>query len=126
MDERVMLCLVEDVLVPYVALAPPCIIPIILLDSYRYHIMASAINMIQDLGCKVVHIPGGCIGLVQLLNIGYNKPFKTRICAAWEEEYMISDMHKIGSITLPSREEESHWISEAYWSLEDSPIVKNM
>ena len=39
MDVRVMLRWVEDVLAPYVALAPPGIIPVILLDSYRCHIM---------------------------------------------------------------------------------------
>jgi hypothetical protein len=72
MDERVMLRWVEDVLAPYVALAPPGIIPVILLDSFRCHIMASAVNVIQDLGCKVVHIPGGCTGLVQPLDVGYN------------------------------------------------------
>jgi hypothetical protein len=124
MDKRVMLCWVEDVLAPFVALAPPGIIPIILLDSYRCHIMASVVNVIQDLGCKVVHIPGGCTGLVQPLDVGYNKPFKTRIHAAWEE-YMINDMRKNGTIASPSREEVSHWILEAYWALEGSPILKN-
>jgi hypothetical protein len=64
MDKRVMLHLVEDVLAPYHSLAPPGIIPVILLDSYRCHIMASVVNVIQDLGCEVVHIPGGCTGLV--------------------------------------------------------------
>ena len=49
MGERVMLRWVEDVLAPYVALAPPGIIPIILLDSYRCHVMASVVNVIQDL-----------------------------------------------------------------------------
>jgi hypothetical protein len=44
MDERVMLCWVEDVLAPYVALAPPGIIPVILLDSYRCHIMVLGDN----------------------------------------------------------------------------------
>ncbi len=39
MDERVMLRWVEDIFAPYVALAPPGIIPVILLDSYRCHIM---------------------------------------------------------------------------------------
>jgi hypothetical protein len=39
---------------------------------------------------------------------------------------MINDMSKNGSILSPSREEVSHWISEAYWSLEGSPIVKNV
>jgi hypothetical protein len=125
MDKRVMLHCVEDVLAPYVALAPPGIIPIILLDSYRCHIMASVVNMIQDLGCKVVHIPGGCTGLVQPLDVSYNKPFKTCIHAAWEE-YMINDMRKNSTIPSPSREEVSHWILEAYWALEGSPIIKNV
>jgi len=124
MDERLMLRWVEDVLAPYVALAPPGIIPIILLDSYRCHIMASVVNVIQDLGCEVVHIPGGCTGLVQPLDVGYNKPFKVRICAAWEE-YMINDMRANGTIASPSREEVSHWISEACWALEGSPVIKN-
>ena len=82
MDKRVMLHWVEDVLAPYVALAPPGIIPIILLDSYHCHVMASVVNVIQDLGCKVVHIPGGCTGLVQPLDVGYNKPFKMRLRAS--------------------------------------------
>jgi hypothetical protein len=112
MDKRVMMRWVEYVLAPYVALAPPGINLIILLDSYRCHIMASVVNMIQDLGCKLVHIPGGCTGSVQPLDIGYNKPFKTLICTAWKE-YMINDKSKNGSILSPSLEEVSHWISEA-------------
>ncbi len=52
--------------------------------------------MIQDLGCEVVHIPGDCTGLVQPLDISYNKPFKTRVRKAWEE-YMINNMRKNGS-----------------------------
>jgi hypothetical protein len=86
--------------------------------------MALVVNVIHDLGCEVVHIPGGCTGLVQPLDIGYNKPFKTRIHAAWEE-YMINDMRKNETIASPSREEVSHWILEAYWTLEGSPIIKN-
>ena len=75
MDKRVMLHWVEDVLVSYVAL-------IILLDSYHCHIMTLVVNVIQDQGCEVVHIPGDCTGLVQPLDIGYNKPFKTRLHAS--------------------------------------------
>ena len=89
------------------ALAPPGIIPEILLDSYRCHIIASVVNVIHDIGCEVVHIPGGCTGLVQPLDASYNKPFKMWIHAAWEE-YMVNDLHKNGTIALPSREEVSH------------------
>jgi hypothetical protein len=74
---------------------------------------------------EVVHIPGGCTGLVQPLDVSYNKPFKTRIRPAWEE-YMMNDMRVNGTIASPLREEVSHWISEAYWALEGSPIIKNV
>jgi hypothetical protein len=86
--------------------------------------MALVVNVIQELGCKVVHIPGGCTGLVQPLDVGYNRPFKTRIRACWEE-YMINDMRMNGSISMPSRLDVSAWVAEAYWDLEKSLIVKN-
>ena len=38
---------------------------------------------------------------------------------------MINDMLKNETIALPSREEVSRWILEAYWTLEGSPIIKN-
>ena len=39
---------------------------------------------------------------------------------------MINNMRANGTIALPLREEVSHWISEAYWALEGSPIIKNL
>ncbi len=124
MDKRVMLCWVEDVLVTHIPLAFPGSIPLILLDLYQCHVMASVVNVIQDLGWEVVHIPGGCTGLVQPLDVGYNKLFKTRICACWEE-FMINNMHMNGSILMPLRHDVSVWVAEAYRDLEKSPIVKN-
>jgi hypothetical protein len=111
-----MLCWVEDVLAPYISLAPPGIVPLILLDSYQRHIMASVVNVIHDLGCKVVHIFSDCTGSVQPLEVVYNKPFKTRICACWEE-YMINNMHTNGSLLMALRLGVSVWVPEAYWDL---------
>jgi hypothetical protein len=96
-----------------------------LLDSYRCHIMALVANVIQDQGCKVVNIPGGCTSLVQPLHLGYNKPFKIRVCACWDE-YMINNMRTNGSILMPLHLDVSAWVAEAYWDLEKSPIVKNL
>ena len=64
---------------------PAGIVPVILLDSYRCHLMPSVVNAIKDLGIEVIHIPGGCMGLLQPLDVGLNKPFKVRVCASWEE-----------------------------------------
>ena len=43
MDEAVMVAWVDDVLAPYVATAPDHIIPILILDSYRCHMMGSVV-----------------------------------------------------------------------------------
>jgi hypothetical protein len=77
MDEQVMLAWVEEVLAPYVTMAPEDIIPLLILDSYCCHMMTSVLYKIQELGVKVKHIPGGCTSLCQPADIGFNKPFKS-------------------------------------------------
>ncbi len=79
MDEQVMLAWVEEVLAPYVVMAPEDIIPLLILDSYQCHMMASVVYKIQELGVEVKHIPGGCTSLCQPVDIGFNKPFKSHV-----------------------------------------------
>ena len=124
MDKRVMHFWVERVLKPYIKTAPEHVIPIIFLDSYRCHIIGSVVNAIRSLGCEVQHIPGGCTGLCQPVDVGYNKPFKSRVCASWVR-WMISDgiLH---STTSPlSRQEVARWASLAVNNLKGSGIIKH-
>jgi hypothetical protein len=79
MDETVMIAWVNEVLAPYVATAPYHVIPILILDMYRCHMMALVVQMIQELGVEVKHIPGGCTSLCQPVDVGFNKPFKDRM-----------------------------------------------
>ncbi len=79
MDEQVMLTWVEKVLAPYVMMAPEDIILLLILDSYRCHMMASVVYKIQELGVKVKHIPGRFTSLCQPVDVGFNKPFKSRV-----------------------------------------------
>jgi hypothetical protein len=76
MDEQVMLAWVEEVLAPYVATAPEEIIPLLILDSYQCHMMASVVYKIQELGVEVKHIPGRCTSLCQPVDVGFNKPIQ--------------------------------------------------
>ena len=80
MDERVMLMWFEMVLKPYVNMAPDNMVPLLFLDSYCCHMMNLVVNVIQDLGVEVEHIPGGCTSLCQPVDIGINKPFKAFLC----------------------------------------------
>ncbi len=76
MDDVVMITWVNEVLVPYVATALDHVVPILILDMYQCHMMASVVQMIQELGVEVQHIPDGCTSLCQPVNVGFNKPFK--------------------------------------------------
>ena len=61
---------------PYVAKALHHILPILILDMYQCHMMALVVQIIQELGVEVKHIPGRCTSLCQPVNVGFNKPFK--------------------------------------------------
>ena len=52
MDKQVMLMWVGKVLKPSVESAPESIVPLLLLDSYHCHVMASVVNEIQELGVE--------------------------------------------------------------------------
>ncbi len=71
-----MLKWIDEVLAPHVATAPPGIVPLLFLDSFTVHMMGSVINKIQELGVEVNFIPPGCTGLVQPVDVNYNKSFK--------------------------------------------------
>jgi hypothetical protein len=112
MDEEVMLMWVEQILGPYVSTAPDGVVPILFLDSYRCHMMASVVTKIQDLGVEVENIPGGCTGLCQPVDVGVNKPFKNRIREQWEA-WMIEEGLASGTTSPPSREDIVQWTRRA-------------
>jgi transposase-like protein len=123
MDERVMLSWVKNVLKPYVDQAPDGVVPLLFLDSYRCHMMASVMHSIQELGVEVQHIPGGCTSLCQPVDVGINKPLKTRIRDRWEE-WMIADGLSTGTTGPPTRKEVAQWCSESYKDV-TAQIVRN-
>ena len=117
MDECVMLLWVEKILAPYLLTAPDWVIPILLLDSYRCHMMASVVNRIQDLGCEVDHIPGGCTGLCQPVDVGINKPLKSRIRQQWLEWMMGEGVDTTKVCVPPTREQIAEWVLAGYNNL---------
>jgi hypothetical protein len=112
MDERVMIGWVDDVLKPYVATAPDHVIPVLILDSYRCHMMASVVTRIQELGVEVKHIPGGCTSLCQPVDVGFNKPFKDRVRRQWVT-WMIAEGVIHGTTSSPTRRDVAGWVDRA-------------
>ena len=125
MDEEVMIAWVDAVLKPYVANAPEDVIPILILDSYRCHMMASVVTRIQELGIEVKHIPGGCTSLCQPVDIGFNKPFKDRLRRQWLS-WMIAEGVIHGTTSPPSRRDVAGWVDRAMAEMKgEEQIVKN-
>jgi len=103
---------------------PPGIVSIILLDMYRVHMCAPVVNRIQALGIEVIHIPGGCTGLLQPLDVGINRPYKVRIRAKWEE-WMMDSIDRYDEIRAPLREDVSAWAAKTHWEMQGLPLMKH-
>jgi hypothetical protein len=119
-NKKIMLDWVEHVLAPYVATAPPGIIPILLLDQFRVHKMGSIVNAIQALGVQVKFIPAGCTGLVQPVDVGYSKSFKCKMC----NEFLAWMMSQDPNVPIPEsmHHDVTQWIINAQNNLSAKPI----
>ena len=79
MDESVMLQWVDQVLKPWSETVQDDIVTYLLLDSYKVHQMTSVTCRVESLRIEVDHIPSGCTGLAQPIDIGIGKSFKNRV-----------------------------------------------
>ena len=109
--EQVMLDWVELVLAPWAAKAPPGIVPLLILDQFSVHMMASVNDAIQALGVQVEFVAAGCTGLVQPVDVGYNKSFKGKM----RDEYSAWMMDQDPDLPIPrtSRHQLLEWIISA-------------
>ena len=82
---------VHEILAPYVANVLRWIVPIILLDDFTVHKTSRVVNVIQRLGVEVEFIPPGCTGMVQPVDVGYNKLLKANVCKQYCEWMFLQD-----------------------------------
>ena len=72
---------------------------------------------------EVIHIPGGCTGLLQPLNVGLNKHFKVRVRAIWEE-WMMAMIDNHGVVESPTRNDIAFWAASAHWDMDGMPMMR--
>jgi hypothetical protein len=109
---------------PYVATAPDDIVPLLVLNSYQCHMMALVVQMIQELGVEVKHIPGGCTPLCQPVNIGFNKPFEDCMRRQWRL-LMMSEGIVHGTTSQPVRLDVEKWVNAMGEMRSEVEIVQN-
>jgi hypothetical protein len=72
--------------------------------------MGSVVNRIQAMVIEVVHIPAGCTYLCQPINVGINKPIKTRLRELWEVWMTDGGGIVDQSAKEPSRKMVAEWL----------------
>jgi hypothetical protein len=120
-----MVAWVDEVLAPYVATAPDHVVPLLILDSYRCHMMGSVVQRIQELGVEVQHIPGGCTSLCQPVDVGFNKPFKDRVRRVWHN-WMTAKAVVHGTTRSPTRLDVATWVAHTMEEMKgEGGIIRN-
>jgi hypothetical protein len=107
-------------------MAPDDVVPLLILNSYQCHMMALVVQIIQELGVEVKHIPGGCTSLCQPIKIGFNKPFKDCMRRQWTS-WMIAKGIIHGMASPPTWLDVAKWVDSAMGEMKrEGKIVWNM
>jgi hypothetical protein len=69
--------------------------------------MASVVQRVRTLGVEVQHIPGGCTGICQPVDVGIRKPLKNQVTHCWEDRMVEKGSLDDKETKMPSREEVS-------------------
>ena len=87
--------------------------------------MALVVQMINELGVEVKHIPGGCSTLCQLVDVGFNKPFKDRMQRQWIQ-WMLANGIVHGTTSPLSRADVAKWVNAAIAEIKaEDRIIQN-
>ena len=76
------------------------------------------------MGVLVIHIPGGCTGLMQLLDIGINRSFKARCQRMWEE-WLTNLLNTTDKVRDAMHKEVSQWVAAVFWELVGSRVEED-
>jgi hypothetical protein len=87
--------------------------------------MASVVHRVQDLGVEVHHIPHGCTGICQPVDVGIGKPFKNHVTQhCWENWMVENGALEEEKTKTPSREELMAWVIKRIESI-GAKIIRN-
>ena len=124
MDESMMRLWIAKCLSPWKNTLPQNCVPLLILDSFRVHMMGPIVAEIQGLGIEVQYIPGGCTYLCQPIDVGVNRPIKHAMAEQWEDWIDSEGVQNGNVMATPPRELIATWVVEAYWTLKTETCKK--
>ncbi|GBC04795.1 hypothetical protein RclHR1_05880008 [Rhizophagus clarus] len=100
---------------------------ILVLDSFRGHIVDSVKNRLVEKNTNMAVIPGGCTSKLQPLDVAINKSFKSKV-RDWYNNWMISNIHAFtsaGKIKRPSYSTAATWVKESWDEINEDLIQRS-
>uniref|UniRef100_A0A6B0UZR7 Putative pogo transposable element n=1 Tax=Ixodes ricinus TaxID=34613 RepID=A0A6B0UZR7_IXORI len=100
---------------------------LLVLDSFRGHLIDSVRRKLKELRTKIAVTPGGPTSVLQPLDVSLNKPFKDNVRRLYTE-WMAAGNYVLtpgGKIKRPSIEMLCEWILEAWKMIPAEIIVKS-
>jgi len=96
---------------------------LLVMDTFSAHMTDNVKDAFKKCNSKLLFIPGGCTSVLQPLDIGINKPFKSYIRQSWCN-YMIEETDKsMQKIKPPSKLLLLEWIKRAQNIIESKPSI---
>ncbi|GET50680.1 pogo transposable element with KRAB domain [Rhizophagus irregularis DAOM 181602=DAOM 197198] len=99
----------------------------LVLDSFRGHIVNSVKNRFVEKNTNIAVIPGGCTSKLQLLDVAINKSFKSKVKDRYNN-WMISNTHTFtpaGKIKRPSYSTVATWVKESWDEVDENLIQRS-
>jgi hypothetical protein len=122
-NEQEMLWWVENVWKQRNALANPR--SLLVLDSFRGHLVDSVKNRFNEKQTNIAVIPGGLTGKLQPLDVAINKSFKAKL-RQYYNEWMNFEVHELtpaGRIKRPSYATVAEWVKKS-WDEVDVSLIR--
>ena len=103
---------------------------LLVMDSFRCHIMDSVKKRVRQANAETAVIPGGCTSILQPLDVSINKPFKGWLRASWQEHIRaettrVDLARKAGDMAAKvkpaSKQQLVDWIVAAVGKLREKP-----
>lgn len=99
----------------------------LVLDSFRGHLVDRVRNELKELRTDLAVIPGGLTSILQPLDVSLNKPFKDNVRRLYTT-WMAGGQHQLtpgGKIKRPPVEMLCAWIVEAWQAISDEVVRKS-
>ena len=96
------------------------VVSLLMMDNYGSHLTSDTRIAIAKIGCVLIPLPANSTSVVQILDVGVNKPFKQYYERREEQWKLESDVE----LARVDRKICAQWLNEA-WSIVKSSTIIN-